>query len=77
MIKNIATRINQSGRLTITVDFDTKKLTEIQGFSERIVEFINENLQTPYTTNKVNFYDDSQAVEDLKNIFKLGVDKAK
>tara|TARA_R100001463_G_scaffold3271_1_gene13459 strand:- start:6002 stop:6235 length:234 start_codon:yes stop_codon:yes gene_type:complete len=77
MIKNIATRINQSGRLTVTVDFDTKKLTEIQGFSERIVEFINENLQTPYTTNKVNFYDDSQAVEDLKNIFKLGVDKAK
>ena len=77
MIKNISTRISQKGRLTVTVDFDTKKLSEIQGFSERIVEFINENLETPYTINKVNFYDDSQAVQDLKNIFKLGVDKAK
>lgn len=77
MIKNISTRISQKGRLTISVDFDTKKLSEIQGFSERIVEFINENLQTPYTIDRVNFYDDSQAVEDLKNIFKLKVDNKK
>ncbi|MAK54311.1 MAG: hypothetical protein CML17_00405 [Pusillimonas sp.] len=77
MIKNIATRINQKGRLTLTVDFDSKDIKLIQSFSERIVEFINENLQTPYTIDKVNFYDDSQAVEDLKNIFKLGVDSKK
>ncbi len=77
MIKNIATRINQKGRLTLTVDFDSKDIKLIQSFSERIVEFINENLQTPYTIDKVNFYDYSQAVEDLKNIFKLGVDSKK
>ena len=77
MIKNIATRINQKGRLTLTVDFDSKDIKLIQSFSERIVEFINENLQTPYTINKVNFYDDSQAVQDLKNIFNLGVDSKK
>lgn len=77
MIKNIATRINQKGRLTLTVDFDSKDIKLIQSFSERIVEFINENLQTPYTIDKVNFYDDSQAVQDLKNIFNLSVDKAK
>lgn len=70
MIKDLKTTINRLGKIKIEIQFDTKELTELQERLDRLVEFINNDLENGYTTSSVNFYDDSKAVEDLKNIFK-------
>lgn len=70
MIKDLKTTINRLGKIKIEIQFDTKELTELQERLDRLVEFINNDLENGYITSSVNFYDDSKAVEDLKNIFK-------
>lgn len=70
MIKDIKTTINRLGKIKLEIVFDTKELSELQTRLDRLVEFINNELEQDFTTNKVDFYDESQAVEDLKKIFK-------
>ncbi len=70
MIKDLKTTINRLGKIKIEIVFDTKELSELQKRLDRLVEFINEDLESEFKTDVVNFYDDSQAVEDLKRIFK-------
>lgn len=70
MIKDIKTTINRLGKIKLEIVFDTKELSELQVRLDRLVEFINNELEQDFTANKVDFYDESQAVEDLKKIFK-------
>lgn len=70
MIKDLKTTINRLGKIKIEIVFDTKELSELQKRLDKLVEFINEDLESEFKTDVVNFYDDSQAVEDLKRIFK-------
>lgn len=70
MIKDIKTTINRLGKIKLEIVFDTKELSELQTRLDRLVEFINNELEQDFRTDKVDFYDESQAVEDLKKIFK-------
>ena len=70
MIKDIKTTINRLGKIKLEIVFDTKELSELQPRLDKLVDFINNELEQDFTTNVVDFYDESQAVEDLKKIFK-------
>ena len=70
MIKDIKTTINRLGKIKLEIVFDTKELSELQPRLDKLVDFINNELEQEFTTNVVDFYDESQAVEDLKKIFK-------
>lgn len=71
MIENIKTTINRLGKIKLEIQFETKDLKEVQKRLDKLVDYINNELEQEFHTDAVNFYDDSQAVEDLKNIFKL------
>jgi predicted transcriptional regulator len=71
MIENIKTTINRLGKIKLEIQFETKDLKEVQKRLDKLVDYINNELEQDFDTDVVNFYDDSKAVEDLKNIFKL------
>lgn len=71
MIENIKTTINRLGKIKLEIQFETKDLKEVQKRLDKLVDYINNELEQDFHTDVVNFYDDSKAVEDLKNIFKL------
>jgi cell division protein FtsX len=70
MIKDLKTTVNRNGKIKVEIQFDTKEISELQERLDKLVEFINEELEQQFKISHVNFYDDSKAVEDLKNIFK-------
>lgn len=70
MIKDIKTTINRLGKIKVEIVFEERDLETLQARLDKLVEFINNELEQEFTTNQVNFYDESQAVEDLKKIFK-------
>ena len=71
MIENIKTTINRLGKIKLEIQFETKELKEVQARLDKLVDYINNELEEDFKVDNVDFYDDDKAVQDLKNIFKL------
>lgn len=71
MIENIKTTINRLGKIKLEIQFETKDLKEVQKRLDKLVDYINNELEKDFNTDVVDFYDNDQAVKDLKEIFKL------
>lgn len=71
MIENIKTTINRLGKIKLEIQFTTKELKEVQARLDKLVDYINNELENDFKVDTVDFYDDDKAVQDLKNIFKL------